>query len=250
MGQVKLSILAIQCNSICLGNFLINYIKSISAQDFKILAFSVVINLGLFVLSETLRRLLGLKGSFNRKFIHVCVAMWGVSAFFIFQSKEAAVILPVLFILSNVRFIRSIIFKVARIEGVHHSGTIYYPIAMFLLIWFCWESNERWAGIIGMLNLGLGDSFAAVIGGHFGKAKYKIGECSKTYLGSLVMFIISFAVSLVVIGIKNNGFGLYGIGASATIAMGATFFEAYGGNGLDNLSVPLGSAFIYSLFYS
>lgn len=249
MGPENLILIALKFNSVYFADKFFNFFGFIPIRDWKTLAVCVVVNLGLFAVSESIRRMFGLSGLFNKKFIHTAVALWGVSVFFIFQTKEAAIILPVLFILSNTGFMREFIFKLAHIEGSNHHGTIYYPVAMVMLIWFCWEQNERWAGIVGMLNLGLGDSFAGIIGFHYGKIKYKIGECSKTYLGSIIMFSISFAASLIVIFIKNNGLGWYDIGASAAIAFGAAVFEGLCANGLDNLSVPLGSACIYSLFY-
>ena len=129
------------------------------------------------------------------------------------------------------------------------AGLLFYPIALILLFWFCWESPQRLAGIIGLVNLGMGDTGAAVLGAKFGKKKYRVGDIEKTYFGLGVMWIVSFLGTVVVLIWGFGRFGPIDLLAAVSIAFGATVCEGGCGRGLDNLAVPLSSALIFSFFY-
>ena len=218
-------------------------------HNVKILLFSVVINIVSFMLVETVRRLFSYPGNFSRKIIHMIVALWGVWAFFSFENRQGAVILPLLFIVAYIKPIRLAIFRLSDIRGNSHPGMIYYPIALVLLFWFCWDYPQRWAGMIGILTMGFGDPLAAIIGSRYGKQKYRFGELQKSYIGSATMFSVCFIITSLIINAMSGNFYAKELGVAITISLGATFLEAVCGRGLDNLSVPIGSALIYSFFY-
>lgn len=221
----------------------------ITRHDLFMLAGSTVFLLAVYFGEELLRRVLNYAGSFSRKCIHVIVALWGCWVYFGFEHKEVAVVLPVLFIIANIHPIRSRIFRFSGIKDTFHPGMLYYPVSMFLLFWFCWGSDLRWAGIISLLNLGLGDSAAWIIGSRFGIKHYAIGESKKSYIGGIAMLAVCLVSTGTVVFIARQPLGIHDISAIMGISVGATLLEAVCARGLDNISVPLGSALIYSFFY-
>jgi dolichol kinase len=91
-----------------------------------------------------------------------------------------------------------------------------------------------------------GDGLASVVGIRFGKKKYQLFQDTKSYIGSFAMFC--FTVILLLVAMIFYGtleltdsvfFIIPGIAAIATFVEGAT------PRGLDNLSVPFVTAFLY-----
>ena len=103
--------------------------------------------------------------------------------------------------------------------------------------------------VIGLLNLGVGDSFAGLIGSYIGKKHYVIGNVKISFEGSFIMFIMSFITTYLLIYFAGLSLFPKGLIAVVIISVGATLLEAVSGNGLDNLSIPLGSAVLFSWFY-
>ncbi|MDX9702188.1 MAG: hypothetical protein RBU23_03985 [Candidatus Auribacterota bacterium] len=221
----------------------------ITKHDIFMILGSVAVLVCCYLTGEIIRRLFGLTGSFSRKFIHIAIAIWACAVYFIFEHKEMAVVLPVLFCTANISPIRSRIFRISGIEDTFHPGMLYYPISLFFLLWFCWDEQSRWAGIVSLLNLGLGDSAAWIIGSRYGKLQYRVGESKKSYAGTAAMMVICIICVTAVILITSSPLDMRDIVAILAISAGATLLEAVCSNGLDNICVPLGSALIYSFFY-
>ncbi|MEW6534038.1 MAG: hypothetical protein AB1454_00285 [Candidatus Auribacterota bacterium] len=203
----------------------------------------------LFVIKVYLKGHLGYTGNVIRKLVHISVALWSCWAFYVFDNKYAALTLPLFFIAVHVRPLRVRLYRIAHLEGEYHAGTLYFPVAVALLFWFCWDFPARWAALIGLLNMGIGDPMAALIGSRYGKRQFSFGAAVKSYVGSSVMFITCFMTTMCMLWRAGYLTDISSVIAVFCIAASAAILEAISGNGLDNLSVPLGSAFIYSLFY-
>lgn len=86
-----------------------------------------------------------------------------------------------------------------------------------------------------------GDGLAALIGKRFGTHKYKVFGTEKSWEGSLTMMLVSYVVSsLILVGTQGNSWQTWAI--SLLVAFIATALEAVSFLGIDNLTVPLGSA--------
>lgn len=230
-----------------LTNFYLS--KYFTEHEITILIISVILNLAAFIVIELIRRVLRADGNFTRKGVHIAVSVWACWAYSAFHTREMAIVLPLLFILAYLKPVRMMIFRVAAIEGDSHPGMLYLPAALLLLFWFCWDFPQRWAAIIGLLNMGFGDPLAAIIGVRYGTRRYQFSEAEKSYEGSFAMFAVCLIVTAGVLFIMKDGFSGKELISSASIALGATALEALCGRGLDNLSVPLGSAVIFAFFY-
>lgn len=121
-------------------------------------------------------------------------------------------------------------------------GTFFYAISIGVLIACFWQVHPYYA-VIGVLVMSWGDGLAALIGQRWGQHRYKVGGIQKSWEGSITMLGVSYAVSsLVLFGIQGNLWQTWLV--SLAIAIVATGLEAFSRLGIDNLSVPLGSAVV------
>lgn len=119
-------------------------------------------------------------------------------------------------------------------------GTVFYAISIGVLIAGFWRSAPHFA-VLGVLVMTWGDGLAGLCGQRFGKHRYIVWGMQKSWEGSLTMAIVSGLVSgLVLLGVMDNGWQIW-VSAIA-IALIATGLESFSKWGIDNLTVPIGSA--------
>lgn len=121
-------------------------------------------------------------------------------------------------------------------------GTFFYAVSIGVLIALFWQDAPQYAAI-GILIMTWGDGLAALVGQRWGQHSYKIGGIQKSWEGSLAMFWVSYLVSALVLwGVQGVTWQTWAV--SGTVALFATLLEAFSKLGIDNLTVPLGSAAI------
>ncbi|MDX2096965.1 MAG: SEC59/DGK1/VTE5 family protein [Leptolyngbyaceae cyanobacterium bins.59] len=120
-------------------------------------------------------------------------------------------------------------------------GTFFYAISIGLLIALFWPLQQPQFAALGILVMVWGDGWAALVGQRFGRHPYELWGMKKSWEGSLTMAIVSYLVSgFLLFGVYGN---LWQVWATAgVIAIVATTLEAFSKYGVDNLTVPLGSA--------
>jgi phytol kinase len=125
--------------------------------------------------------------------------------------------------------------------GRQSLGTFFYGLSIGILIaWFWWLHLPQYAAI-GILVMTWGDGLAALIGQRFGKHPYQIAGSQKSWEGSLTMAVVSYIVSsLILLAVQGNIWQTWVI--PIAVALAATGLEAFSKLGIDNLTVPLGSA--------
>lgn len=120
-------------------------------------------------------------------------------------------------------------------------GTFFYAVSIGLLIAWFWPRQQPQYAALGILVMTWGDGLAAVIGQRFGQHHYKIWGMQKSWEGSLTMCVVSYLVSsLLLLGVQGNIWQTWVV--SLAVALVATVLEAFSVFGIDNLTVPLGSA--------
>ncbi|MBD2678321.1 phosphatidate cytidylyltransferase [Nostoc paludosum FACHB-159] len=125
--------------------------------------------------------------------------------------------------------------------GRQSLGTFFYSLSIGILIAWFWYLQQPQYAVLGILVMTWGDGLAALIGQRFGKHKYKVFGAEKSWEGSLTMMLVSYLVSsLILIGTQGNSWQNWAI--SLLVALIATALEAFSFLGIDNLTVPLGSA--------
>jgi len=185
----------------------------------------------------------------SRKFLHI---MTGNIAFILplFQTKEVMAFLAAgpfilfTFLMSPYSPIKSMRGKTS--EAGHGLGLVYYAITWTVLAYVFFDHREIIA--MGILAMSYGDGLASLIGIKYGKRKYTIFKDTKSYVGSLAMFVCTFLLLIIAllfyaIPVTNRvAVYLLCMAGVATIIEGATPL------GLDNLSVPFVAALMYWFF--
>ncbi len=180
----------------------------------------------------------------SRKFIHIGVSNWWIIAMIFFDNNISAAIVPGLFVIINYISYKKQIFNAMERDGSKKDlGTVYYAISLLTLSLITFKNKDfAYIGALGILIMGYGDGFAAIIGTKYGKHKFKIFGNDKSIEGSLAMFLCSFLVSIVILYMFNPfNVLLY----SFILALLSTVLELLSPFGLDNLTVPLGSAMFF-----
>lgn len=120
-------------------------------------------------------------------------------------------------------------------------GTFFYAVSIGVLVAWFWSIDRPQYAALGILVMTWGDGLAALIGQRFGKHTYILWGVKKSWEGSLTMCLVSYIVSsLILLATQGNFWSTQLI--SLVIATVATGLEAFSLYGIDNLSVPLGSA--------
>lgn len=125
--------------------------------------------------------------------------------------------------------------------GRQSLGTFFYAVSIGVLVACFWHLQQEQYAAIGILIMAWGDGLAALIGQRFGKHKYQVFGAQKSWEGSLTMAIVSYIVcSLILVFTLGNVWQTWLV--SLAVAVVATGLEAFSLLGVDNLTVPLGSA--------
>ena len=125
--------------------------------------------------------------------------------------------------------------------GRQSLGTFFYAVSIGLLVAWFWPAQQPQYAVLGVLVMTWGDGLAALIGQRFGKHPYNIWGMNKSWEGSLTMALVSYVVSsLIFLGVQGNVWQTWAV--SVAVALVATSLEAFSKFGIDNLTVPLGSA--------
>lgn len=120
-------------------------------------------------------------------------------------------------------------------------GTFFYATSIGVLVAWFWGVAQPQFAAIGILVMTWGDGLAALIGQRFGKRIYKIGEMQKSWEGSATMFAVSYGVScLILLSVYGPILPVWIVPLG--VAFIATGLEAFSKLGIDNLTVPVGSA--------
>ena len=127
--------------------------------------------------------------------------------------------------------------------GRQSLGTFFYSVSFGILVAWFWYLQQPQYAALGILIMTWGDGLAALIGQRFGTHKYKVFGTEKSWEGSLTMMLLSYLVSsLILVGTQGNSWQTWVV--SLLVAVIATALEAVSFLGIDNLTVPLGSAAI------
>lgn len=178
-----------------------------------------------------------------RKFIHIGVSNWWFILIAAIDRAEIAMIGPLLFLAVNSIAVATGYANLLGIKDkVRNLGLIYFPLSLVVLVaagYF--GAVPLWACGMGCLTMGYGDGLAALLGKRYGKRRIVGG---KTLLGTAVMFM----ATLLVVACFSIGYRIDSLWSASwwiglvVIAAAASLMEAYTPFGLDNLTVPLGTA--------
>ena len=175
----------------------------------------------------------------SRKFIHIMLANWWFIAMMYFDNVLFAMLVPAIFILVNYLSYKNNIINVMEREDEDNKslGTVYYALSLFILsIYSFGFLKDPVVGLCGVMVMGYGDGFAAIVGTSIKSPKYTIGKNTKTLAGTITMFCITLIILSGYFLYYNTS---YIVIKAILVSVLITIVEAISIKGTDNISVPL-----------
>ncbi|MBC7972898.1 MAG: phosphatidate cytidylyltransferase [Verrucomicrobia bacterium] len=198
-----------------------------------------IVSLGL--LAEWLHRYTPVEPEVVRKVVHIGAGNVILLAWWLQVPSWLGIGASVLF--SAIAFLSYRLPLLPSINGIGRKslGTFFYAVSIGILIAWFWSIQQPQYAALGVLVMTWGDGLAALIGQRFGKHPYKLWDTQKSWEGSLTMAIVSGLVSLLILlAVEGNLWQTWAI--ALVVAIVAAGLEAFSKFGIDNLTVPLGSA--------
>lgn len=191
--------------------------------------------------AENINRLVPADAELTRKIVHIGSGNVILLAWWL--QIPGGVIIGAAIIASLVALISYFLPILPSINSVGRKslGTFFYGVSIGILIFCFWHPSQRQYAVIGTLVMAWGDGLAAIIGQRFGTHKYQIFGNQKSWEGSLTMAGATYLVSYLVLLFSGVSLGQTWL-ISLALAIVATALESFSKLGIDNLSVPLGSA--------
>lgn len=199
--------------------------------------------------AEGLRRYRKANTEVTRKVVHIGAGHAIVLAWWLHTPAWMGIVAAVLFSGVALLSYRYPILPGINSIGRHSLGTFFYAVSIGLLTGLFWPSGHPDLAVLGVLVMTWGDGLAALVGQRFGRHPYRLAGMNKSWEGSATMALASGIVALTVLG------GVYGwggavVGVAVAVALAATALEAVSTYGIDNLTVPVGSAVLaYGLLH-
>ncbi|MCF7946192.1 MAG: hypothetical protein K9L24_05010 [Spirochaetia bacterium] len=215
------------------------------------LLLSYVFVAAVLFLASFLQKKLSLSARVTRKIIHISVSHWWFILLAFFDSFFCAVIGPISFILINsASYWYHLMPSMELAENRKNLGTVYFPISLLALVILGYQGSvPLFAGGVGILIMGYGDGFASLFGQKFGKFNFPVWGGIKSILGTMLMFFMSFLVVVIMtvwFGPSMTTEKL--VLQAAGIGLAAAIIELITPFGLDNITVPIGTALLYTFF--
>ncbi|MDW2885063.1 diacylglycerol/polyprenol kinase family protein [Exiguobacterium artemiae] len=171
-----------------------------------------------------------------RKWIHIAVGHWVFLALAWMEHWYVAITPLLFFTLINWITLKRGTGRMNQVERISY-GTVYYPMALALLVLFFFE-QEPMALVAGSMVLAWGDGLAALVGKRFGKTFYTRGKIRRSFEGSIAMFLASFLVLTVTFLLYEEPAWL-AVSYGFLLANIAALIEAVSYRDTDNLLIPL-----------
>jgi dolichol kinase len=193
------------------------------------------------VLNEVLWRRRHAHGELSRKFVHVVVgcfvAFW---PFFLTWHQIELLSLAFLIVVSLSKILR--IFRAIHSVQRPTWGEVCFALSVGIV---AIATHDKWIYMASLLQMGLADGLAAVIGVQFGRRNsYVFLGHSKSLAGTLTFFL----TSVVILSAYSHYSGDHLSALVMTaLALAASILENASVQGIDNLAVPLMTALLLSL---
>jgi phytol kinase len=122
-------------------------------------------------------------------------------------------------------------------------GTCFYAMSIGILAAIFWPLNLPQYGALGILVMAWGDGLAGLIGSQFGQRRYTIAGSTKSWEGTATMLLASTIVVLLILGM-TQGWSWAVAAIAVVVGLFAAGLEVFAKLGVDNLTVPIGSALL------
>lgn len=207
--------------------------------------------IGAFITAaEYLRKKFSGSPEITRKLVHI---MTGLLIFFapqIFVSGIPALTLALIFIAVNYAAVRFGLLKGMHGTNRQSYGTVYYPMSFFILVLLFWDSAPVIISV-SILILALSDAVAAIVGENLpAPHNYFLTSDKKSFEGSAAMFLSTSVIVAAAVWMEQLPFdGIDLLQFVVAVSLFVTVWEAISSKGFDNLTVPLGAAFVLHYYF-
>lgn len=230
-----------------------------STMDWVGLIASFAYAFGILAFFETLGKKRKLPQFVTRKLTHIFAGLWTWGILILFDHQLPGLVPFATFIILNYLFYRKQTYS--HMDSSESSpGTVYFAISITLCFALFWRPNgpvdHISLGLAAIMAMTIGDALAALIGKYFGTRTFRIWNVAKTIKGTVAMFISSSIVIFLCLWLvpasvlapfePPHSFYPF-LYASIIGGIAAAAIEAVSPKGLDNLTVPLGTASILYL---
>jgi phytol kinase len=199
--------------------------------------------LALLVVAEATHRWTAWDKEVSRKIVHLGTGNLIILAWWLNIPAILGVLAAVAFSsLTLISYKYPILASVSSI-GRKSWGTFFYAVSIGLLMALFWTEGSYAYAAIGILIMTWGDGLAALIGQNWGRHRYQVWGINKSWEGSLTMGVVSFTVCMGVLSYSPGYSGQLWV-IAAIVGLGAAGLEAFSKYGIDNLTVPLATAFM------
>lgn len=181
-------------------------------------------------------------------FVRIAITGWVFFAYFGVQNAFVAAAIPGLFFVLNVfvvpRLKRLPVFITPSTEtGKPNPGPILFPFAAALLIfvfWY-WLPSYKFVAAVSLLAAGWGGGAAAIIDRSFGRYKYQVFAKTKSFEGTVTMFLVTFIAASALMPTTKMGSAKF-LSTSICAAVVATAADNMTPRLTEALAVPLATA--------
>jgi len=200
----------------------------------------------IFLIGETVRRFIPSNVEVSRKTVHLLGGLTALSFPYVFASHWTVLALCVSFCAIMLITKRKGILKSVHDVQRNSHGSIYYPLAVYLI--FLLSSRKPVIYFISILVMSVSDALAALVGGKYGVIKFDVEGSLKSLEGSVAFLFVTFlCIHLPLLLLTNIG-RAESVLIAFIIALLVTGFEAISLSGSDNIIVPFGTYFILAKF--
>ncbi|NER07960.1 MAG: phosphatidate cytidylyltransferase [Okeania sp. SIO3C4] len=225
----------------------INTFPNIFIQVFLVGAWLGII----LILAEALNRFAKVDPEISRKVVHIGTGNVILLAWWLQIPAWIGIMAGILSAAIALISYRLPILPSVNSVGRKSLGTFFYAVSIGILIGCFWFLKQPQYAALGILIMAWGDGLAAVIGQNFGKHPYQVWGMKKSWEGSLTMCLVSYIIcSLILLAVQGNIWQTWVV--AIPVALAATALETLSKIGIDNLTVPLGSAalcFVLNQFF-
>lgn len=226
------------------------------------LVLSYVYAFGLLIGVEAIGRRLKWPHYLTRKLVHIGAGMWIWGIVLLFDTWTIGLIPFATFIVLNYVFYRFQAFK--AMDAVDSSpGTVYFAISITILLVLLWRNagplDRVPVAVAATMAMTWGDGMASIVGQSVGRHHYTVFGHQRSWEGTAAMAITTFVAVLVTLLVLSASemspfsapvlFGRALLMAIAATSV-ATVAEGLSPAGTDNVTVPLSSAVVLTLFTS
>jgi phytol kinase len=202
---------------------------------------------GLIAAVTVLEKALSLSKETTRKLVHIGAGHALFLMYAMIENKWYAAGVMVLFTILNYISLRSNMFAAMETKERQSFGTVYYPLAMVILIVIFYDVDKI-AIAVGMMALAWGDGMAAAVGSKYGKNKYNIYGQHRSFEGSAAALVFSL-LAIVVVFLVYGHMTLFGaILRALPLATATAVIEGVSYGDLDNLFIPFSIAALSHFF--